>query len=318
MKRRTFMANTAAVACGFCMNGLRLPSVVAAESEELFHISLAQWSLVKTLRSGKMTNLDFSKIAKEKYGIDCIEFVDQFFIDKSRDTTYLTELKKRASDLGVKMGLIMIDTTGALGNADKKGRDVAVERTCAWIDAARFLGCHTVRVNALGAKDPNELKKCIVESCSRLSEYAAERNINIAIENHGGFSSDPKWLVSVMKEVNKPNFGTLPDFGNFPGHVDRYDAVEMMMPFAKAVSAKSGRFTPDGLEMHTDYFRMMRIVLAGGYHGHVGIESGGADPEGEDKAVRLTKALLEKVRMRLSTENAKSLLNGRILRSMLL
>jgi sugar phosphate isomerase/epimerase len=296
------MAKTAAAACGLYASSLRAPSVLAAKPEDFFQISLAEWSFVRTIRAEKMTTLDFPRVAKEKYGIDCVEFVDQFFADKLKDTKYLAELKNRASDLGVKMGLIMIDTTGALGNPDKQGRDTAVERTFAWIDAAKFLGCHTVRVNALGTQDPVELKKLIVESCSRLSDYAAERDINMAIENHGGLSSDPEWLVSVIKEVNKPNFGTLPDFGNFPGEVDRYDAVEMMMPYAKAVSAKSGRFTPDGLEKNTDYYRMMDIVMDHGYHGHVGIESGGPDPEGEDTAVRLTKALLEKVRTRMATK----------------
>jgi sugar phosphate isomerase/epimerase len=292
------------------MNGLEAPSVLAADPKAFFQISLAQWSLVKTLRSGEMANLDFPRVAKEEYGIDCIEFVDQFFSDKSRDTKYLTELRKRASDLGVKIGLIMLDTTGALGNADKKERDTAVEKTFAWIDAAKFLGCHTVRVNALGGQDPIELKRSIVESCSRLSDYAAERKLNIAIENHGGLSSDPEWLVSVMKEVDKPNFGTLPDFGNFPGSVNRYDAVEMMMPFAKAVSAKSGSFTPDGREANTDYFRMMRIVMDGGYRGHVGIESGGSDPDGEDQAIRLTKVLLEEVRTRFSDEARATVEHG--------
>ncbi len=248
MKRRAFLSGTSAFACGVCLPGLAPSSVSAAERKNFFQISLAEWSLVKTLRSGKMSNLDFPRVAKEKYQIDCIEFVDQFFADKSRDNKYLAELKNRATDLGVKMGLIMIDTTGALGNADKKARDASVAKTFAWIDAAAFLGCHTVRVNAYGDKNRETLKQSIVESCSRLADYAAKRKLNIAIENHGGASSDPDWLVSVMKEVNKPNFGTLPDFGNFPGNIDRYDAVEKMMPFAKAVSAKSGRFTPDGNE----------------------------------------------------------------------
>jgi sugar phosphate isomerase/epimerase len=296
------MAKTAAAACGLVASGLRSPSAFAAKPEDFFKISLAQWSLVHTIRADKMTTLDFPRVAKEKYGIDCIEFVDQFFIDKSKNTAYLTDLKNRASDLGVKMGLIMIDTTGALGSPNKQGRDASVEKTMAWVDAAKFLGCHTLRVNAYGSDDPVELRKLMADSCSRLSDYAAERDINVAIENHGGLSSDPEWLVSVIKEVNKPNFGTLPDFGNFPRSVDRYDAVEMMMPFAKAVSAKAGHFNSDGLEQSTDYFRMMDIVMDHGYHGHVGIESSGRDPEGEDKAIRLTKALLEKVRTRMATK----------------
>lgn len=206
------------------------------------------------------------------------------------------------------MGLIMLDTNGPLGAAEKSERDQAVEKTLAWIDAARFLGCHMVRVNAYGPGSADDLRGRIVESCVRLAEFAAERGLNVAIENHGGFSSDPAWLVSVMKEVNRPNFGTLPDFGNFPDSVNRYDAVEMFMPFAKAVSAKSSRFTPDGLVEETDFFRMMRIVRDGGYHGYVGVESGAGTQEGEAEAIRKTRDLLKRIQQ--EQQRVKPIFNG--------
>ena len=91
----------------------------------------------------------FVIIPREKdFGIDCIEFVDQFFQDKAKDEPYLKTLKKRAEDEGVTMGLIMVDTTGPLGAETREARDKAVDKTKAWIYAARFLGCSTVRINA--------------------------------------------------------------------------------------------------------------------------------------------------------------------------
>ncbi|MDQ1255427.1 MAG: hypothetical protein QG656_16 [Candidatus Hydrogenedentes bacterium] len=284
----------AGTACGIAFG--RLPRVQAQTAAEPFKISLAEWSLVQTLKSGAMTNLDFPRVAKEQFKIDCIEFVDQFFADKAKDKAYLAELTQRAKDAGVTMGLIMLDTPGALGVRSENIRAKAVAKTCEWIDAAHELGCYAIRINARGGNDPNELRGAITESCAQLADYAAQANIDVCIENHGGPSSDPEWLVSVMKAVGKPNFGTLPDFGNFPPEIDRYDAVEKMMPYAKAVSAKATSFTPDKRVAETDYFRMMRIVRDAGWTKYVGVESGASDQAGEAAAIEMTRDLLLQIR----------------------
>jgi len=309
MKRRTFLAMGVGAAGAVSLRMRQLPAASVRPDDEPFKISLAQWSLVKTLRAGKMTHLDFPRVARRDFGIDCIEFVDQFFRDKAKDTAYLKELKSRAEGEGVRMGLIMVDTTGRLGARDKAARDRAVGKTLAWVDAARFLGCHSVRVNARGDGSRDELLGQIVESCGRLADYAAERKLNVVIENHGGPSSNPEWLVSVMKQVDRPNFGTLPDFGNFPAEVNRYDAVEMLMPYAKAVSAKATEFTPDGLVRETDFFRMMRLVRDAGYTGHVGVESGSPEQEGEADAIRKTRDLLRRIREQ--QKRCRPVFNGR-------
>ncbi len=319
MKRRDFLRRTAAAAAGAGL--FRLSRTAEAgvsspapfrESEDLslpFRISLAEWSLVKTLQSKKLDNLDFPRHARSEFGIDTVEYVDQFFKDKSRDSAYLAELKKRCEGEGVRSGLIMVDTAGDLGAEDAEERKASVEKHRAWMDAAHALGCHALRVNARGKGTPEEIRKRIVESCSRLAEHAAGLRMNLVIENHGGPSSDADWLVSVMREVNSPWFGTLPDFGNFPPDADRYLAVEKFMPFAKAVSAKSGRFDQDGNETETDYPRIMKIVLDGGYRGFVGVESGARTAEEEPKSIKLTKAILEKIRA--AQPVPKPLFNGR-------
>lgn len=299
MTRRSFLMLSSAALCGVSLHMLPkgLRRAFAAEAcEEPFKISLAEWSLNRALRAGKMSNLDFPRVAKQEFNIDCIEFVDQFFADKAKDMDYLGELKQRASDEGVRMWLIMLDTNGPLGSPNERQRARAVDKTREWIDAAAYLGCGCIRVNARGTDDPEELRRWQADSCAKLADYAAERNIHVTIENHGGPSSDPAWLVSVMEAVNKPNFGTLPDFGNFPPEINRYDAVEMMMPWAKAVSAKSMEFTDDGLVGETDFFRMMRIVRDGGYTGYVGIESCPEAEEKEAEAIRITRDLLLKIR----------------------
>jgi len=296
MTRRMFLALGAGAVCSMSLHSTAQGTALTHAAPDPFKISLAEWSLNRALRAKKLTNLDFPKAARQEYKIDCIEFVDQFFADKAKDMGYLKDLKSRAEGEGVTMGLIMLDTNGPLGTPHQKARDKAVEKTFEWIDAAAFLGCKTIRVNARGSEDPDELRQWIVDSGVRLADYAAERSINVTIENHGGPSSDPAWLVSVMQQVNKPNFGTLPDFGNFPDGVNRYDAVEAFMPFAKAVSAKASGFTPEGLVAETDYVRMMRIVRDGGYTGYVGVETSPERAEDEPQAIHITRDLLLRIR----------------------
>ena len=301
--RRTFLQSSAALASGLAL--AQLPASARGEekpaksNEPLFKISLAEWSLHKTLFGGKLDNLDFARTAKEDYGIEAIEFVNQFFKDKAKDEKYLADLKKRGDDLGVKMLLIMIDGEGALGDKDEAKRTIAVENHFKWVEAAKFLGCHSIRVNAQSTSDYDEAKKLAADGLRRLSEFAKKCELNVIVENHGGLSSNGKWLSETVKSVGLANCGTLPDFGNFDEY-DRYQGVAETMPFAKAVSAKSHDFDAEGNETHTDYFKMMKIVvLESGYHGYCGIEYEGgklSEPEG----IKATKKLLERVRDKLA------------------
>ncbi|TWT77052.1 Xylose isomerase-like TIM barrel [Posidoniimonas polymericola] len=270
----------------------------AEAAEPAFRISIAEWSLHKTLFGGKMENLDFPVVAKQEFGIEAVEYVNQFFKDKAEDHDYLTELKTRCDDHGVRSVLIMCDGEGNLGDPSDEKRTQAVENHYRWVEAAKFLGCHAIRVNAASSGSFEEQQKLAADGLSRLGEFADERGMNVLVENHGGLSSNGKWLAGVMKRVGRPNVGTLPDFGNFNiggGETyDRYLGVKQLMPYAKAVSAKTKRFDDEGNEVDIDYFRMMQIVLDAGYHGYVGIEWEGDGDEYE--GIRQTKALLERVR----------------------
>ncbi len=268
-----------------------------------FKISLAEWSLHKKLFAdrSKMSemNLEFPRMAREEFGIEGVEFVNQFFKDKARDSTYLRDLKKRANDQGVTCVLIMIDGEGDLSDADQSKRMQAVENHKKWVDAAADLGCHAIRVNTGHNYGPDHTKEA-AEACSALNEYGAKHKIEIICENHGGPSSDPDSLLALIKAVGSDNFGTLPDFGNFPQkehkyEIDVYQAIARLMPFAKGVSAKSYDFNDDGREKYLDYARIMKIVTDAGYHSWVGIEYEGSrlsEPEG----IKATKQLLESLR----------------------
>jgi hypothetical protein len=277
---------------------------MAAECEKpLFKISLAEWSLHRTLFDKKLDNLDFPAFAKSEFGIQAVEYVNQFFKDKAKDTEYLSELKKRAADEDVENVLIMIDGEGSLGDPDESRRKQAVENHYKWVEAAKFLGCHSIRVNAHSEGEYDEQMKLAADGLQRLSDFGFEHSIGVIVENHGGLSSNGEWLAGVMNMVDRRNCGTLPDFGNFrvgpDEEYDRYKGVRELMPFAKGVSAKSHEFDDQGNEVRTNYFRMMNIVLDAGYHGYVGIEWEGEKPD-EVEGVKLTKRLLERVRDELA------------------
>lgn len=296
-----------------CGSGGSTEQSETTEAEEpassmFFKISLAQWSFNKSLNGGRMDNLDFARKAREDFGIEAVEYVNQFFADKAKDENYLKEMIKRADDNGVRSLLIMIDNEGNLGATDDAERTKAVENHYKWVDAAKTLGCHSIRVNAAGRGTAEQVAAAAVDGLGRLSEYAATAGLNVIVENHGGYSSNGQWLTGVMKQVSMANCGTLPDFGNFcvesgpDGCVkeyDRYQGVKELMEYAKAVSAKSHEFNESGDEVRTDYKRMLQIVKNAGYTGFIGIEYEGSQLS-EDEGVRATKALLEKYGKELS------------------
>jgi sugar phosphate isomerase/epimerase len=277
----------------------KTPTGGAGGPEALFTISLAQWSLHRTLQAGELDHLDFPKAAKETFGIDAVEYVNSFF-KKRGDDEYVRELRKRCDGLGVRSVLIMCDGEGDLGDPDEARRVKAVERHRPWLDAAAALGCHSIRVNAASKGSFEEQQKLAADGLRRLCELGDKQGLNVIVENHWGLSSNGRWLSGVMKLVGHQRVGTLPDFGNFdPKEYDRYQGVADMMPFARGVSAKSHDFDDSGEHVSFDYRRMLKIVMEAGYHGRIGIEYEGTKrPEAE--GIRLTKALLEKIRAEMA------------------
>ena len=273
------------------------------KKKQLFEISIAEWSLHKSLFGKKISNLDFPVVAKKEFKISAVEYVNQFFKDKATDKNYLNELKKICNNEGVKSLLIMCDGEGKLGDPDKNKRISSVNNHKRWIEAAKHLGCHSIRVNASSSGSYDDQQKLAADGLSRLSEFASTHGLNVIVENHGGLSSNGQWLSGVMKSVNMKNCGTLPDFGNFRigggKTYDRYKGVKELMPFAKAVSAKSHDFDDNGNEIHTDYHKMMKIVIDAGYRGYVGVEYEGSKLSEYD-GIKATKKLLESVREKLS------------------
>jgi L-ribulose-5-phosphate 3-epimerase len=296
--RRDFLVSSLAAGGLAAVGPARASQDAAPAQPPLFQISLAQWSLHKTLFAGTLDNLDFPRAARERFGIAAVEYVNQFFKDKAKDTDYLADLARRAADADVENLLIMCDGLGNLGDPDAKARTKAVENHYPWAEAAKRLGCHSIRVNAASKGSFEEQQKLAADGLARLSEFAGQMDLGVIVENHGGLSSNGKWLVGVIEQVGRPNCGTLPDFGNFYDY-DRYEGVSELMPFAKGVSAKSKDFDAEGNETQTDYSRMLKIVVDAGYRGWVGVEYEG-DTLSEDDGIKATQRLLQRVREELA------------------
>lgn len=292
---------------------LFLPGIAKAittqrSNDLFFNISLAQWSLHKELFAGKLTNLDFPAAAKNDFGINAVEYVNQFFADKVQDKSYLDEMNNRCRDLDVDQVLIMVDGEGGLAVLDEAKRTEAVENHYKWVEAAEHLGCHSIRVNAFGQGTREETKQAAVDGLGRLSEFASDYNVGVIVENHGGYSSDGQWLAGVMEQVGMDNCGTLPDFGNFcvkregnspwegecVEEYDMYKGVKELMPHAKGVSAKSYDFDSEGYETTIDYTRMLNIIQDSGFTGYIGVEYEGSELS-EREGIMKTKNLLTMV-----------------------
>lgn len=302
MKRRTFIRSSVIGAGALAAT----PLIARTTQQKALQISLAQWSLHRSFNDGILDPVDFASIAKEKYKIDAVEFVNGFYHDKATDELFWNKMKARSADAGVKNLVLMVDDEGDLGSASEKKRLESVENHYKWVHAAKLMGCHTMRVNAFGDADREIFRMAIMDAMSRLADYAAESGINIVIENHGLFSSDAALIAGIIKEVNKPNFGAFPDFGNWclsakwgttqgdcDKEYDRYQGVSELLPFAKAVSAKSYNFNEKGEDTKIDYYRMMKIVKESDYNGYIGIEYEGME-KSEHEGILITKELMKK------------------------
>lgn len=337
--RRNFLNQLGLTAAGVGLASTFSTDLFAemAPTKFSFDISLAEFSFAGELMSGKMTNMEFPARAKNDFGINVLEYVSMFFNNKHTDQTYLKELKQRCDDLGMKNNLIMVDGAN-IADLDAAKRQKAVESHYAWVDAAKFLGCPSIRVN-LGdsskamsgvADDPAvEAAKTAADGYHKLLDYAAKSKLDVIVENHFGNTTDIDWLVGVLKQVNMPNMGLLPDFGNFCAQrskpetndikgimgtkcikeFDRYEGVKKMMPYAKGISAKTHKFDANGNETETDFMKMFKIIKDAGFKGYVGIEYEGGvigmyNPTGgylpTNDGIRATKTLLERVRTELA------------------
>jgi len=309
MRRRDFVYGSILSTVGVTSLGTLgcLSNKVNKSTSEGPLISLAQWSLNRAFFGGSLDPKNFPTIAKNDYDINAVEYVNQFYTKQVEQESFWISLRRQASDMGVKSLLIMVDDEGDLGNPNESERHKAVENHSKWIYAAKLLGCHSIRVNAFGEGSKPIVRAALLDGMGRLADNAAKEGINILIENHGLFSSDAPWVTGIIKEAQRPNFGTLPDFGNWcmsekwgstmdqscTDVYDIYQGLTEFLPYARGVSAKSYRFDANGDETQMDYYKLMSIIKTHGFEGYIGVEYEGSALS-ELEGIKATKALIEK------------------------
>lgn len=307
INRRDFIQNTAltaALGAGVSAAG----SAAAHPAPDQNAISLATWSLIRSFNAGVWKLTDIHRICREDFGLDGVEYVTNFF--ESPVAGYLDRLNRTSQQYGIRNVLIMVDNEGDMVAKDRSVRMQSAINHRKWVEIAAYLGCHAIRCNARGGgnkpeEDPDAIERA-AEAFTALVEYAKEFKINVVIENHGGLSSDPKWLPDLVRKVNSPHFGILPDYGNYNPGTDVYEAVRQAMPHAKGVSVKAG-WLPDGSHPDYDLEKVIKVSVDSGFKGFYGIESGMRRPRGEMaagpeqakqddwQAVLWTKAAIRKV-----------------------
>lgn len=305
--RRTFIKKTTLAA-----TALSLPSFYACGDKtenNMPKISLAQWSLNRAFFDKTLNPVQFANIAKNDYGISAVEYVNQFYTNNATDEKFWIEMAKRASEAGVESLIMMVDEEEKLGDLDADKRRKAVEDHYKWVNAAKILGCHSVRVNAFGAGSLERLKASLTDGLGQLTEYAAKEKINVILENHGLHTSNADFMVDIIKEVNSPFLGTLPDFGNWcltaewgstqttKNCHEIYppdEGLSKFLPYANGVSAKSYAFDSNGNETVIEYPKLLGLVKKSDFDGHIGIEFEGENME-EPAGIKATKALIERI-----------------------
>jgi sugar phosphate isomerase/epimerase len=241
-------------------------------------IAVSTWSLHREIEAGRVDAVSFPGVCAERFGVHAFEFVQGHLKD---DPGQLDAVRDAIHDAGGETACIAVENDFA--PADPERLSAEIEGVRRWIQLAGYLEAPVVRVNTGGhkAKDPEAAVNSVVEALRAVAPDAEVQEIHLCIENHWGVSSYPDTLLRIIDEVDSEWVATCPDFGNFPDDVDRYEALERLMPRAKHVHAKSLSFSADGNEADFDYERILGIVGASRYKGFLSVEYEGKGDEYE-------------------------------------
>ncbi len=302
MKRRKFISKTTLSTIGIIS--------LWSFDKEIFNnpnikITLTPWSLIRSGYGGidplNIDLLDFPQVAKS-LGFDHIDH-EMFHFPPNLDQYYINSINNAMELAGVKSAIMLTGGKGDIGDKNPKKRKDAIATYMYWIDIASKLNCKAVR-NVCGdyITIPHKEKlNYAIEGVRKLGKYAASKGLDLLIENHNGYSSDPNWMIALMKGVNLKNVGVLGDFTNWilernpdTFYPDPYKGFKLLGPYIRAISAKSESFDKKGEETTTDFKRMFSILKGAPDFTYAGVEFFGNTISRNQGSIN-TRKLIEKV-----------------------
>lgn len=257
-----------------------------------YAIGLSQVSLYQTIGSGKLDPLDYPQFAMDQFGIQRIDVCDRVMPAVNDRLPFLEKVRARSEQAGTDIFLLRVDSLRLVSD-DPKDRIAEVNRFYQRVDQAAVVGARYLRI-WLNVGSGSFGSQAVRAACGlkRLADYAATKQISIVVEPGIDLSRNGLWLARVMKDVDHPNCGSMPNFGKF-GAYDQYAGTAALMASANVISAKSHAFDEEGLELQTDYPKQFQMMVDSGFDGIVLIEFEGKKSEVE--GIKATQKLLQRL-----------------------
>lgn len=282
-------------------------------------VGVSTYSLLNAIKSGEMTVLDVIDWIKENGG-EHMEIVPYGFTLEDQP-----ELADAVREHAAKVG-IALSNYSMPANFVQEGEEAfeaEMNRVKRHVDTVHRLGMKHMRHDVTAFTLPAEKHGIdylesnlaqIVEGCRIIADYAAQYGITTTIENHGVSVQASDRVQRVLQAVNRPNFKTTLDIGNFLC-VDEQPLVGVArnLPYASLVHVKDFYIRPYDQNpgggdwfrtSHGNYLRgsifgqgdidvrrVLRLIKESGYDGDITLEF-----EGMEECREATRIGLENLR----------------------
>ncbi|MCY9514501.1 sugar phosphate isomerase/epimerase family protein [Paenibacillus apiarius] len=279
-------------------------------------LGVSIYSLHAALHQKRMSVFEALEWLKEQ-GADHAEIVDLDF-DMVNRPEFADQLREKAEQIGLELSNYCIGANFAGLNGEALQREI--DRVKAHVDVANRLGVTRMR-HDVASRPHGETGTAyfeqdfpqLVEACRQIADYAATYGIITSVENHGFYTQASERVKRLVLAVNRDNFRTTMDVGNFVC-VDENPliAVRNNIEAASMVHLKDFYIRPADRNpgqgwfksLHGNYLRgaivgqgdlpmydIVRAVKAAGFDGYVSIEF-----EGMEDCLTGTKIAMDNAR----------------------
>lgn len=215
----------------------------------------------------------------------------------------IEKIKEKATLLGLDISNYAISANFA--GLSEEAYEQEIERVKSEVDIAAALGVKLMRHDVASSEITSirqfniDLPR-LAEACTRIADYAASFGITTSVENHGYYIQASDRVQALIHEVNRSNFRTTLDIGNFLCvDEDPVTAVRNNIPYASIVHLKDFYRRPEANDPGEGWFRssggyylrgaivgqgdidirgVLKIIKDSGYDGYLSIEFEGMEP----------------------------------------